>query len=134
MTSHYLQEVEELCSYIYVINQGQLVAEGSPDELKKLTRQDRIIRLLVPELLPSVDEALRHVVVQTGARYDSEQHEQGILLTVRHPEDISGQVTSAVVGQGGSLLKLEVVEPSLEDAMLTLSSSLEPSGEVAHVG
>jgi len=32
-TSHYLEEIQELCSRVIIINNGRKVAEGSPDDL-----------------------------------------------------------------------------------------------------
>lgn len=37
LTTHYLQEADELCDRILIINRGHIVAEGTPDELKKGT-------------------------------------------------------------------------------------------------
>lgn len=129
LTSHYLVEVEELCSQIYVIDQGRLVVTGSPAEIKALTRADRVVRVLLPELPVTVKTALYDITSQTGARLEEQQAEDGIVITVRHPEDIAGRVAAAVVLQGGSILKLEVLEPTLEDAVLALtthSSGVDP--------
>jgi ABC-2 type transport system ATP-binding protein len=123
LTSHYLKEVEELCAYVYVIDQGSIVAEGSPEELKTLTHQDRIVRILLPELPTDVGTALQGIAAETGARLEEEYNDDGVLLTVRHPADLSGRVAATVALHGGSMLKLEVLEPTLEDAMLVLASS-----------
>lgn len=123
LTSHYLKEVEELCTYVYVIDQGSIVAQGSPEELKTLTRQDRIVRILLPELPADVETALQDIAAETGARLEEEHNDDGVVLTVRHPADLSGRVAATVALHGGSMLKLEVMEPTLEDAMLVLASS-----------
>lgn len=36
LTSHYLGEIEELCDYVYVINQGELLLEGTPEKVINL--------------------------------------------------------------------------------------------------
>ncbi len=124
LTSHYLKEVEELCAYVYVIDRGSIVAQGSPEELKALTRQDRIVRILLPELPPDVEIALQGIATETGARITEEYNDDGVVLTARHPADLSGRIAATVALQGGSMLKLEVLEPTLEDAMLMLASSV----------
>jgi ABC-2 type transport system ATP-binding protein len=43
LSSHLLNEVEQVCDRIAVINQGQIVAEGSVDDL--LRRQDLVVRV-----------------------------------------------------------------------------------------
>ncbi|SRR6266446_449715 len=123
LTSHYLKEVEELCAFVYVIDQGSIVAQGSPEALKTLTRQDRIVRILLPELPADVETALQGIAAETGARLEEEHNDDGVVLTVRHPADLSGRVAATVALHGGSMLKLEVLEPTLEDAMLVLASS-----------
>lgn len=131
LTSHYLKEVEELCSYIYVIDHGVLVAQGSPDQLKALTHQDRVVRVLLPALSTRVEEALHVILSTTGARLSWENLEEGVAVTIYHPEDLSGCVASTIVLNGGSMLKLEVIEPTLEDAMLLLAEQSNVK-ELAH--
>lgn len=132
LTSHYLKEVEELCTYIYVIDQGTLIAQGSPEQLKALTSQDRIVRILLPELSTTVEQALQAILQETGARLVQDVQEEGVLITVFHTEDLSGRVAATVALNGGSMLKLEVIEPTLEDAMLVLTNKVQHK-ELAHV-
>jgi ABC-2 type transport system ATP-binding protein len=122
LTSHYLAEVEELCAYIYLIDRGRLIASGSAAELKALTHPDRAVRMLLPELSEQVRAALGDVVERKGARLEEQSSEDGVVITIRHPEDITGLVVTAVALQGASILKLEVLEPTLEDAMLELTA------------
>lgn len=133
LTSHYLAEVEELCAYIYVMDHGQLVAEGSPAQLKALTQQDRVVRVQLTELTPAATQALQDIVIATGARLEEQRNEDSVIVTVRHPSDLVGQVAAAVSAHGSSILKLEVLEPTLEDAMLALSASMPQEVKTAHV-
>jgi len=36
LTTHYISEAEELCDYIYVLDNGQMIAQGTKEELKDL--------------------------------------------------------------------------------------------------
>ena len=36
LTTHYISEAEELCDYIYVLDKGQMIAQGTKEELKDL--------------------------------------------------------------------------------------------------
>lgn len=51
LTTHYMQEVEELCDYIYILHDGQLIREGTPKEIASLHKgpeaslEDAIIQL-----------------------------------------------------------------------------------------
>ncbi|HLZ62473.1 MAG TPA: ABC transporter ATP-binding protein [Ktedonosporobacter sp.] len=121
LTSHYLAEVEELCSQIYVIDRGRLVAAGSSDELKTLTKVDRVVKVLLPELVETVQVDLEDFANRTGANLDMQHTEEGVVVTVRHAEEIAGAV-AAIVLHNSSILKLEVIEPTLEDALIALTS------------
>ncbi|GCE15175.1 ABC transporter ATP-binding protein [Tengunoibacter tsumagoiensis] len=134
LTSHYLHEVEELCSSIYVINQGRLIAEGSPADLKRLTSQERIIRMQLPSLPADVEAGLREMAREHMARLEILASDEVITVTLRHPQDLGGSAATTVVRTGGTLLKLEVVEPSLEDAILALSDSLQRQEQEEEVG
>jgi ABC-2 type transport system ATP-binding protein len=106
------------------------VAEGSPAALKALTRRERVVRVTLPELPSAAEQALDSLAARTGATVEREAHDDGVLVTVRHPADLAGQVVAALAGQGASLLKLEVTEPTLEDAILALAETSR-SGEAA---
>lgn len=133
LTSHYLAEVDELCAYVFVIDQGRLIAEGSPQALKALTRQDRVVRVQLPELSSTVEEALRDITTSTGARLEVSRNEDSAVITMYHPTDVTGQVAAAIALHGGSMLKLEVLEPTLEDAMLALTAGMNKKEVAAHV-
>ena len=36
LTTHYISEAEELCDYIYVLDKGEVIAEGTKEELRSL--------------------------------------------------------------------------------------------------
>lgn len=36
LTSHYLEEIEELCDHVSILSKGNLIALGSVDEIKKI--------------------------------------------------------------------------------------------------
>lgn len=64
-TSHYMEEVEQICSRIAIIDKGQLVATGTKEELKSMIQTGETIRVEVPELKSEVLfglEKLTHVI------------------------------------------------------------------------
>jgi len=64
-TSHYMEEVEQICSRIAIIDKGQLVATGTKEELKSMIQTGETIRVEVPEMTSEVLfglEKLSHVL------------------------------------------------------------------------
>ncbi|MBL1229669.1 ABC transporter ATP-binding protein [Enterococcus sp. BWB1-3] len=52
-TTHYMEEVELLCNQIVIIDQGQVIAEGSKEQLKDMIRNNEKLVLEIPELSQS---------------------------------------------------------------------------------
>ncbi len=46
-TSHYMEEVEEICTNIGIIDHGKLVAEGTKEELKAIVRDKNTVYITV---------------------------------------------------------------------------------------
>ena len=55
LTTHYLDEAEQLADQVHIIDQGRLIASGTPEELTR--GSSATIRLVVDQELPSVAEA-----------------------------------------------------------------------------
>ncbi len=49
-TSHYMEEVEQICSRIAIMDKGQNVAIGTKEELKKMIKNTETITVEVPEI------------------------------------------------------------------------------------
>ena len=64
-TSHYMEEVEQICSRIAIIDKGKKIAEGTKEELKKMVKNTETITILACEmeesLLGEINE-LPHVI------------------------------------------------------------------------
>ena len=37
-STHYMEEAQEICSKVYMVNKGEVIAFGTPDEIKKKTK------------------------------------------------------------------------------------------------
>ncbi len=121
LTSHYLAEVEELCDSVYVIADGRHLAEGSPAALMASTGCHRTVRVVVADPSPDVESAVAALAARFGGAV--ERNDAELVVRVSHPDDIAGELTTAIVTAGGSLGGLDIVEPSLEDAILALTDT-----------
>ena len=116
LTTHYLDEADALCDRILVIDYGKIVAEGTPDELKRRISGD-VITLSVtgnPDAAEAVlasDPAVREVSV-TG---------RALRLTVAHGEEALPGVLRALDAAGITLESIALARPSLDDVFLTVT-------------
>jgi ABC-2 type transport system ATP-binding protein len=116
LTTHYLDEADALCDRILVIDYGKIVAEGTPDELKRRISGD-VITLSVtgsPDAAEAVlasDPAVREISV-TG---------RALRLTVAHGEKALPGVLRALDAAGITLESIALARPSLDDVFLTVT-------------
>jgi ABC-2 type transport system ATP-binding protein len=98
LTTHYLDEAEQLADRVAVLRDGQIIREGSPDELTG--RSD-----------------------ETEIRY----RRDGDLVVVRttEPTRLLNQLTAEALAEGRELEALTVRRPTLEDVYLELTAEDE---------
>jgi ABC-2 type transport system ATP-binding protein len=117
LTTHYLEEAEELCVSIAIVNHGEIVAcEPTP---KLLSRLDYKTLVITPkEALSTVPAAL--------AGLDAQIRDTGTLaITFRTSETGIGRLLEQVRGAGISIGDLVTEAPDLEDVFLSLTSEPE---------
>lgn len=103
-TSHYMEEVEQICTRIAIIDKGKNLAMGTTDELKKMIKKNETICIELLDLPESISEhikALPHVYDMTYTDnllkvfYSGGKHNLIRLLDFLKQEDISfGRVYS----------------------------------------
>jgi ABC-2 type transport system ATP-binding protein len=108
LTTHYLEEADALADRIAVINQGEIIAEGTPATIKAQTSGKRI-RCITSLSLPN----LRQIPGVTGARRDREAVE----IDARDAEP----VVRELLGRDAALSGLEISSAGLEEAFLALT-------------
>ncbi|KAF1302154.1 ABC transporter ATP-binding protein [Enterococcus saccharolyticus] len=69
-TTHYMEEIEILCDKIVIIDQGQVIAEGTKEELKNMIRTGEKLLLEVPELSAEHQKQLQTIPGVQGIDYN----------------------------------------------------------------
>jgi ABC-2 type transport system ATP-binding protein len=114
LTTHYLEEADQLASRIAIVDQGKVVAQGTPDELKRELRGDAVHVELAAEVNGSAHTALSGV---PGIR---ELTIEGRALRARAQD--GGQAVPAVLqaleAHGIDVASVRVSRPSLDDVYL----------------
>jgi ABC-2 type transport system ATP-binding protein len=111
LTTHYMREAEELCDRIAFIKAGRILAEGTPDELK---RQIRIGDIIALRLEPGAPEGLADLpgVLQLHVKGDQ------IECTVDSSEKRLAEVLRWLHEQGVLVRDCLVREPELEEVFV----------------
>jgi ABC-2 type transport system ATP-binding protein len=108
LSSHFLNEVEQICTRIAVLNQGRMVFEGS---LAATKQREAWIRLQAGDFGLAV-KALRQARLIT--------HERDGQLIALSPGAGTDQVVRVLVERGIPVYAIGPVEPTLEDFYLSL--------------
>jgi ABC-2 type transport system ATP-binding protein len=116
-TTHYMEEAERLCDRIGIIDSGRLQAEGTPDELIRLTGGVDTIRLSGSGDLAAAAEELR--LVPGVQRVDAER--RSATLTVKDAPTLVAQVVGTAADCGVTLADVEISRPDLESVFLHLT-------------
>jgi ABC-2 type transport system ATP-binding protein len=118
LTTHYMFEADALCDRIAVINRGEIVAHGTPTELKRDVAEGTVVEVEVFGLPAGTVERVRDLNGVTGVSI--EEREQAQLLIVQTQPEV--ELTQSILGtlDGASVGRISRREPTLEDAYVTL--------------
>jgi ABC-2 type transport system ATP-binding protein len=118
LTTHYMFEADALCDRIAVISKGEIVAEGTPRQLKSRVESGSVTEVEVYGVPDETVERLRRLEGVLAVWV--EEREQAQVLSVQTRADI--QLTAAILGHlnGANVGRVSHREPTLEDAYVAL--------------
>jgi ABC-2 type transport system ATP-binding protein len=114
ITTHYLEEADALCDRIAIMDYGQIVAEGTPDELKREVAGD-VVTVGVNGASPKAAGLLGG----EGYVRKLESSDGGLRLYVDEGATAIPQILRTLDGAGVALASIELHRPSLDDVFLT---------------
>jgi len=127
LTTHYMQEADELCDRVAIIDQGRLLACDTPEGLKRQVRREATFEIdLAPGPQRWEDLAFVPGVVRCTATVDANR---SVLRLALDEEPVVGRVVQAIVERGGHILRLRNEAPTLEDVFVRLVGRNLEAGE-----
>ncbi len=118
LTTQYLEEADELCGRVGIINQGRIVAEGSPDDLKRAVGADIIIARV------DGDAAVLCPVIQALPEVQSvEAHGNELVIATDNGSAAISPVAVALNGCQAAVRDLTLRTPTLDDVFLELTGT-----------
>jgi len=93
-TSHYMEEIEQLCSRIVIMDAGKKIAEGTKQELKRMIKTGETVKIEILNLDEEHLNGLRRIETVTSVKYRDElleiKCEQGtnnLMLVMRYLDE-----------------------------------------------
>ncbi len=117
ITTHYMDEADALCDRILIIDNGEIVAEGTPEELKRRVGGDQVILTVAQE------EAGRTVTAAGGLVRDSQPEADGgeVRLVSADGGKALPSLLAGLAKAGIDVHGVSVRRPTLDDVFLTLT-------------
>jgi ABC-2 type transport system ATP-binding protein len=125
LTTHYMFEADELCDRIAVVARGQIVAQGTPRDLKQRVGSGSIVELEVYGIDERTLDGVRELDGVDGVVVEERDQAQVIVVQTA----MGAEVTQAIMARlhGVSLGRVTTREPTLEDAYVQLVTDQGPT-------
>ena len=116
LTTHYIEEADQLCQRVAMINQGKIVAVDNPEKLKASVEKHQIIEVSFSQPLNLEHKlaSLKHVskAVQVGDKFK---------LHVGNTSEAVPLIIDFARENGLKIVSINTLNPSLEDAFVRLT-------------
>jgi ABC-2 type transport system ATP-binding protein len=118
LTTHYMEEADQLCCRVAIMDHGKILALDTPAGLKQGVGADTIVTVKARGDQELLAETLKRDV--EGVRR-TRQTDAGLELHVRGGDRLLARVVAAAEGSGFRVADLSVSEPSLETVFISLT-------------
>lgn len=116
LATHYMEEADKLSDRVGIIDQGRIIAEGTPEMLKQKYGPKALTLL---ELEKNPEDQVLKLLKKYGDVYETEGTSLKIYL--EDPEKKIPEVISLLNTQGYSVLGFKLIKPTLEDVFIKLT-------------
>lgn len=116
-TSHYMEEVEYLCSRICIMDQGKIIASGSKDELVEMIGGKTEIGLS----LETADQEILKTLGTIEGIESIDRQENQIMIRCENADLILADMIARISAGGNHIKAVDVKKPNLETVFLHLT-------------
>ncbi|NOZ85930.1 MAG: ATP-binding cassette domain-containing protein [Deltaproteobacteria bacterium] len=127
LSTHILPEVEVLCTRVLIINEGKLVAQGTPSELGSVSSGKNVIEGLLQygdtNQVNQVKEVMSKLPGEPGVDVFEKGDGIGFVIEVARERDVRPEIFKLCVQKGWVLIGMRQKQGSLEDVFARLTTS-----------
>ena len=118
LTTHYMFEADALCDRIAIIAKGQVVAQGTPRDLKAQVSEGTVVEIETFGIEPATLDRLRAVDGVTSVTVEDREQAQVVIVQARPGREPTQSLVALL--DGVSVGRISTREPTLEDAYVAL--------------
>jgi ABC-2 type transport system ATP-binding protein len=115
-TTHYLEEAEDLCDRIAIVDHGKLLAEGTLDELQEMVGGEEVVTLK-----GTIEEGLRERLKAASGRVLADEEQRLVLAVGDAGGHGSVELLKTVFAEGATMDGISIEPPSLNGLFLKLT-------------
>ncbi len=117
LTTHYIEEAEKLCDRVAIIDEGRIIAIGTPRQIQEKALADSTIEIECAHPLPSGDLPQWAEAVKSAL----DERRTALTVTSRRPARTIVELVKWLDEQGLELADIRIKRPSLEEAFIELT-------------
>jgi len=116
-TSHYMQEVDDICDRIAIVDKGRVIAEGTSSELKNLVEGKNIFNITVAKRVNGLEEKISAIPGVEKITFSDNEYK----ISTSKSSNLIGNLVMVISENGGDIKNIASESPSLETVFLALT-------------
>jgi ABC-2 type transport system ATP-binding protein len=118
LTTHYMEEADQLCDRVAIMDHGRILALDTPEALKQTVDADTFVTLSSPAALDALEAAVRQAIPEVTR---TRPVAGGLEVAVKGADRLLPRIVEAAEGAGLDLADLSISRPSLETVFIELT-------------
>ncbi len=126
LTTQYMEEADVLAQRLCIVDQGKIVAEGTPADLKSKVGADKITLHFKPDDIAGCDKARELAekipgIEAVGQCREGLVSENGLIISAKNGPAIVTQIVRTLDSEGVNIQQLNLSAPTLDEVFLKLT-------------
>lgn len=134
LTTHYMDEADQLCDRVAFINNGKIVAVDTPNRLKAMVKEKELVEITVYNPPANIEKQVSSLVpnaevIKLIPGNENEGTPSKIKIIGKNTEERIGTIIDALRQKDVSIASLNVGVPTLEDVFIKLTGAKLTEGK-----
>ena len=123
LTTHYMEEADQLADRIGIIDQGKIIALDPPAVLKARIQHEEVIHLEISGWRPEMEATLKGIprIDSLAARYSGQDSLWEVSLQTGDSRQVLPTILESLNQNGTHLVNMNIIKPTLEDVFIRLT-------------
>jgi ABC-2 type transport system ATP-binding protein len=118
LTTHYMEEADQLCDRVAIMDHGKILALDTPANLKESTGADTIVTIKVAVNAEELADALKRDI---DAIVSTRVQDNSLIVDMRRTDRLVPRLVASAESSNVEILDLAVAEPTLETVFINLT-------------